>query len=41
MLAQVGADALHHGNLHPAPDRVDGFVVQEFDLDALRRERLA
>ncbi len=42
VLQQVGAaaKALAHGNLDPAPERVEGFVVQEFDLDKLRVERL-
>jgi N-carbamoylputrescine amidase len=43
VVAQVGAakGALEHGNPDPAPDRGEGFVVAEFDLDALRVNRLA
>jgi len=43
VLQQVGADAkaLVHGNLDPNPDKSEGFVVQEFDLDALRETRRA
>lgn len=47
VLAQVGADGdagkavLAAGNIDPSPRRADGFVVREFDLDALRAERAA
>ncbi|GBF99848.1 N-carbamoylputrescine amidase [Raphidocelis subcapitata] len=42
ILEQVGADpkAIAGGNLDPAPKREEGFVVREFDLEALRLERL-
>ncbi len=40
LLVQVGADNLEHGNIHPKPQPVEGFVVQEFDLDQLRTDRL-
>lgn len=42
VLQQVGAaeGALKHGNLDPSPAKVEGFVVQEFDLDKCRAERL-
>jgi hypothetical protein len=33
-------DFLKHGNLTPEPSKEEGFVVQEFDLDALRATRL-
>jgi hypothetical protein len=38
---QVGADpsALKDGNLDPNPDKIEGFVVHEFDLDHLKAER--
>lgn len=43
VLAQVGADskALAHGNIDPSPKREEGYVTREFDLDELRRERVA
>ncbi len=37
---QVGAKELKDGNLHSNPDKVEGFVVVEFDLDKLKTERL-
>ena len=37
---QVGAKENPHGNLHPDPEKVEGFVTQEFDLDELNVERL-
>ncbi|WIA16080.1 hypothetical protein OEZ85_012805 [Tetradesmus obliquus] len=40
VLAQVGAKELKDGNLHPNPDKVEGFVVHAFDLDQCRTNRL-
>jgi len=40
VLKQVGAKDNPHGNLHPDPEKVEGFVTQEFDLDQLNVERL-
>lgn len=44
VLKQVGVKEgdqyLKDGNLHPNPDKVEGFVVQEFDLDECRLSRL-
>jgi hypothetical protein len=37
---QVGAKDNLDGNLHPDPEKVEGFVTQEFDLDQLSVERL-
>jgi hypothetical protein len=39
VLAQVGSQELKNGNLHPDPEKVEGFVVQEFDLDQCRVNR--
>lgn len=39
-LLQVGAKELKDGNLHPNPDKVEGFVVHAFDLDQCRTNRL-
>jgi hypothetical protein len=40
LLLQVGAKELKDGNLHPNPDKVEGFVVHAFDLDECRTNRL-
>lgn len=44
VLKQVGVkdgdQCMKDGNLHPNPDKVEGFVVQEFDLDQCRQNRL-
>eukprot|EP00775_Hariotina_reticulata_P005991 gene5991-6229_t len=39
VLAQVGSTELANGNLDPNPQKVEGFVVQEFDLDQCRLNR--
>lgn len=41
LLLQVGVkpEELQHGNMHPAPPPVEGFVTHTFDLDAARTNR--
>lgn len=44
ILKQVGVkdddEYLKNGNIHPNPPKVEGFVVQEFDLDQCRQNRV-
>eukprot|EP00878_Enallax_costatus_P004828 GHUV01005080.1.p1 GENE.GHUV01005080.1~~GHUV01005080.1.p1 ORF type:complete len:115 (+),score=21.66 GHUV01005080.1:581-925(+) len=44
VLKQVGVEEddefLKYGNIHPNPPKVEGFVVQEFDLDQCRLNRV-
>lgn len=41
VLLQVGVkpEELQHGNMHPAPPPVEGFVTHTFDLDSCRTNR--
>jgi hypothetical protein len=41
LLLQVGVkpEELQHGNMHPAPPPVEGFVTHTFDLDACKTNR--
>lgn len=36
----MGAKELSHGNMDPNPEKTEGFVVTEFDLDKLKVNRL-
>lgn len=38
---QVGVkpEELQHGNMHPSPPTVEGFVTHTFDLDSCRTNR--
>jgi hypothetical protein len=35
----VSPNELLHGNMHPSPPAVEGFVTHTFDLDACRVKR--